>query len=60
MACDRPPGASRRALLKGTALLLAGQGACTRPAPPALRIGTNVWIGSEPLYLARELAETLS
>jgi NitT/TauT family transport system substrate-binding protein len=22
---------------------------------PALRIGTNVWIGSEPLYLAREL-----
>nr|WP_246295081.1 ABC transporter substrate-binding protein [Schlegelella koreensis] len=29
--------------------------ACTRPQPPALRIGTNVWIGSEPLYLAREL-----
>jgi len=26
-----------------------------REAQPALRIGTNVWIGSEPLYLAREL-----
>ena len=23
----------------------------------ALRIGTNVWIGSEPLYLARELGK---
>lgn len=34
------------------ALALAG---CTRPTPPALRIGTNVWIGSEPLYLARDL-----
>jgi len=39
------------------ALLLAALGACTRPAPPALRIGTNVWIGSEPLYLARELGK---
>ena len=27
---------------------------CSGPEP-ALRIGTNVWIGSEPLYLAREL-----
>ena len=26
-----------------------------REPEPALRIGTNVWIGSEPLYLAREL-----
>jgi NitT/TauT family transport system substrate-binding protein len=33
-------------------LLLAG---CTREPETALRIGTNVWIGSEPLYLAREL-----
>ncbi len=33
-------------------LLLAG---CMRAQEPALRIGTNVWIGSEPLYLAREL-----
>ena len=34
------------------ALSLAGCG--RRPDPP-MRIGTNVWIGSEPLYLAREL-----
>ena len=33
-------------------LLLAG---CMREPETALRIGTNVWIGSEPLYLAREL-----
>jgi NitT/TauT family transport system substrate-binding protein len=33
-------------------LALAG---CMREPEPALRIGTNVWIGSEPLYLAREL-----
>jgi NitT/TauT family transport system substrate-binding protein len=29
--------------------------ACTREPDTALRIGTNVWIGSEPLYLAREI-----
>jgi len=28
---------------------------CMRQPETALRIGTNVWIGSEPLYLAREL-----
>ena len=28
---------------------------CMRAPEPALRIGTNVWIGCEPLYLAREL-----
>jgi len=36
------------------ALLLAG---CVREPESALRIGTNVWIGSEPLYLARELGQ---
>src|SRR5437762_13402271 len=36
------------------ALLLALSG-CMREPETALRIGTNVWIGSEPLYLAREL-----
>jgi NitT/TauT family transport system substrate-binding protein len=30
---------------------------CSRAPEPALRIGTNVWIGSEPLYLARELGQ---
>src|SRR5213079_2961294 len=28
---------------------------CMREPDTTLRIGTNVWIGSEPLYLAREL-----
>jgi NitT/TauT family transport system substrate-binding protein len=28
---------------------------CAREPEPPLRIGTNVWIGGEPLYLAREL-----
>jgi NitT/TauT family transport system substrate-binding protein len=29
---------------------------CMRETQPPLRIGTNVWIGAEPLYLARDLA----
>jgi NitT/TauT family transport system substrate-binding protein len=38
------------------AIALAGPLAgCIQPAEAPLRIGTNVWIGSEPLYLAREL-----
>ena len=41
-------------LLASVALVLALSG-CARAPDPALRIGTNVWIGSEPLYLAREL-----
>lgn len=36
------------------ALALVG---CAREPEPVLRIGTNVWIGSEPLYLARELGQ---
>ncbi len=39
-------------LLACVALLLLG---CAREPETALRVGTNVWIGSEPLYLAREL-----
>jgi NitT/TauT family transport system substrate-binding protein len=42
------------ALLACLALLL-GLGACVREPESPLRIGTNVWIGSEPLYLARDL-----
>jgi len=30
-------------------------GGCMRSSEAPLRIGTNVWIGSEPLYLARQL-----
>ena len=43
----------RLVALAGAALLaLSG---CVREQESALRIGTNVWIGCEPLYLAREL-----
>jgi len=41
-------------LVAGASFLLC-IGGCSREPEPALRIGTNVWIGSEPLYLAREL-----
>ena len=47
--------ARRRCLLACAALPLALCGGCMREPEAALRIGTNVWIGSEPLYLAREL-----
>ena len=45
---------TRLCVLACIALLLALSG-CAREPQSALRIGTNVWIGSEPLYLAREL-----
>ena len=48
----------RAARLLAPVLVLAAAlmlGACVRDPEPPLRIGTNVWIGSEPLYLAREL-----
>jgi NitT/TauT family transport system substrate-binding protein len=41
-------------LVASIAVLLGASG-CSREPETALRIGTNVWIGSEPLYLAREL-----
>ena len=44
----------RLVALASAALLLSVSG-CAREPETALRIGTNVWIGSEPLYLAREL-----
>ena len=40
----------------GIALLSALAG-CGREPEAALRIGTNVWSGSEPLYLSRELGK---
>lgn len=47
----------RRSLLYSWLLLtlLLALAGCARETEPTLRIGTNVWIGSEPLYLAREL-----
>lgn len=35
--------------------LLTVMSGCVREPESVLRIGTNVWIGSEPLYLTREL-----
>ena len=49
----RVAGCSRRS--RSAALLALALSGCMREPEPALRIGTNVWIGSEPLYLAREL-----
>ena len=50
----RSPASRYLRALACAALLLAATG-CGREQVPMLRIGTNVWIGSEPLYLAREL-----
>src|SRR3954465_14446694 len=47
--------AGRTLRLLACAALLAALFGCMREPETALRIGTNVWIGSEPLYLAREL-----
>jgi NitT/TauT family transport system substrate-binding protein len=46
---------TRRLRALACAVLLLALGACVREPESALRIGTNVWIGCEPLYLAREL-----
>ncbi|HET7763631.1 MAG TPA: ABC transporter substrate-binding protein [Burkholderiales bacterium] len=46
---------TRRLRALACAALLLALGACVREPESALRIGTNVWIGCEPLYLAREL-----
>jgi NitT/TauT family transport system substrate-binding protein len=45
----------RAILVPAVAALVLVLGGCFREPEPPLRIGTNVWIGSEPLYLAREL-----
>ena len=37
--------------------VLAALAGCARESEHPLRIGTNVWIGSEPFYLARELGK---
>ncbi len=38
-------------------LLLPGLGGCGQEQAPVLKIGTNVWPGYEPLYLARKLGQ---
>jgi NitT/TauT family transport system substrate-binding protein len=52
----RRPTMLQRIVIVATAACLAlALASCMRAPEAALRIGTNVWIGSEPLYLAREL-----
>ena len=46
---------NRRGFFFVCAAVLLALGGCAREPDTPLRIGTNVWIGSEPLYLAREL-----
>ena len=54
----RPPTMLQRIVIAATAACLAlALASCMRAPEAALRIGTNVWIGSEPLYLARELGQ---
>ena len=49
------PGTRRQFCALACATFLLPLIGCTRGPEPVLRIGTNVWIGCEPLYLAREL-----
>ncbi len=59
-AADRihgPAALARRRLLGAAACLPWALASCSRDTQPALRIGTNVWIGCEPLYLARDLGK---
>ena len=46
---------SKRLLALACLAILASLAGCMRQPETALRIGTNVWIGAEPLYLARDL-----
>jgi NitT/TauT family transport system substrate-binding protein len=50
-----PLRTTRRSCLLACSAMMLGLAGCVREPDAALRIGTNVWIGSEPLYLAREL-----
>ena len=52
---NRRPSSGVRRWLLAVAVLALALGGCMREPDNPLRIGTNVWIGSEPLYLAREL-----
>ena len=50
-----PLRTTRRSCLLACSAMMLGLAGCVREPDAALRIGTNVWIGSEPLYLSREL-----
>lgn len=49
-----PLNASRRRILMGALLAPALISACSQPKPP-LRVGTNIWIGYESLYVAESM-----
>jgi NitT/TauT family transport system substrate-binding protein len=48
---------SNKLCIVAFAALLFALAGCAREPETPLRIGTNVWIGGEPLYLARELGK---
>ena len=50
-----PPRIRRAVHVLACGALVLSLFGCMGPPESALRIGTNVWIGSEPLYLARDL-----
>jgi NitT/TauT family transport system substrate-binding protein len=54
-AMKLPLRLTRRSCVLGSGAMMLGLAGCVRAPDAALRIGTNVWIGSEPLYLSREL-----
>lgn len=55
LSCERRRALVAAALLPFAVANLANLAGCSRDTQPALRVGTNVWIGCEPLYLARDL-----
>jgi NitT/TauT family transport system substrate-binding protein len=57
MRFPRPTIFRRILALAAAACIAVALASCMRAPETALRIGTNVWIGSEPLYLARELGQ---
>ena len=52
-----PCVAKRPLLFIALLVSMFAAGGCMREPDPPLRVGTNVWIGSEPLYLARDLGK---
>jgi NitT/TauT family transport system substrate-binding protein len=55
MRMNAVPRTSRHLCVPACVALLLALIGCMRVPETALRIGTNVWIGCEPLYLARDL-----
>ena len=55
MNANRKPGSLLLLYFNMIFLFFLFLSGCTPPQEPQLRIGSNIWIGYEPLYLARKL-----